>query len=375
MKKIFVATYAFIKKEAVFSIAAILAIVSLIVVKPGFDFVEGIDFRTLVLLFALMAVVAGLQRQSLFTRIGNALIERIESSRVMYLILVLICFVSSMVLTNDVALITFVPFSIMILPMAGLKKRIPIIVILQTIAANLGSALTPLGNPQNLYLYNISKMSTGEFILWMLPFWCISLVLVVVPIFFLGNEPIDRQSGHDLPKANMKKQILYLALFALCLLCVLKVLDYRILMAIVVICVAAMDRHTLLRVDYVLLLTFVGFFIFIYDMKQIPSVVTWISSVVSGREFLVGVLSSQIISNVPAAILLSGFTDNLKVLLLSVDAGGLGTLIASMASLISYKLYSMSKDSNSGKYMAKFTAFNVAYLVIIYLFCKMWYKI
>lgn len=375
MKKIFVATYAFIKKEAVFSIAAILAIVSLIVVKPGFDFVEGIDFRTLVLLFALMAVVAGLQRQSLFTRIGNALIERIESSRVMYLILVLICFVSSMVLTNDVALITFVPFSIMILPMAGLKKRIPIIVILQTIAANLGSALTPLGNPQNLYLYNISKMSTGEFILWMLPFWCISLVLVVVPIFFLGNEPIDRQSGHDLPKANMKKQILYLALFALCLLCVLKVLDYRILMAIVVICVAAMDRHTLLRVDYVLLLTFVGFFIFIYDMKQIPSVVTWISSVVSGREFLVGVLSSQIISNVPAAILLSGFTDNLKVLLLSVDAGGLGTLIASMASLISYKLYSMSKDSNSSKYMAKFTAFNVAYLVIIYLFCKMWYKI
>lgn len=375
MKKIFVATYAFIKKEAVFSIAAILAIVSLIVVKPGFDFVEGIDFRTLVLLFALMAVVAGLQRQSLFTRIGNALIERIESSRVMYLILVLICFVSSMVLTNDVALITFVPFSIMILPMAGLKKRIPIIVILQTIAANLGSALTPLGNPQNLYLYNISKMSTGEFILWMLPFWCISLVLVVVPIFFLGNEPIDRQSGHDLPKANMKKQILYLVLFALCLLCVLKVLDYRILMAIVVICVAAMDRHTLLRVDYVLLLTFVGFFIFIYDMKQIPSVVTWISSVVSGREFLVGVLSSQIISNVPAAILLSGFTDNLKVLLLSVDAGGLGTLIASMASLISYKLYSMSKDSNSSKYMAKFTAFNVAYLVIIYLFCKMWYKI
>lgn len=365
----------FIKKETVFSIATVLAVVSFCIVRPGLAVKDGIDFRTLVLLFSLMAVVAGLQRQSVFVRIGNYLITKINSARTLYLLLIMLCFFFSMVLTNDVALITFVPFSIMILPMAGLQKKLPVIVVLQTLAANLGSVLTPLGNPQNLYLFNKSGMTMGQFILWMLPLWIASLVLIVLPVFFMKNENIERQKGNSLPKPNKKKQIMYAVLFVLCLLCVLKVLDYRILFVLVLLAVLAADRHTLLRVDFVLLLTFVGFFIFIYDMKQIPAIVSWISKIVEGREFLVGVLSSQVISNVPSALLLSGFTDNIKILLLAVDVGGLGTIIASLASLISYKLYVMSKDSKPGKYMGLFTIYNVIYLIVIYIFCVIWYHI
>lgn len=365
----------FVKKEIVFSIAFLLAIISLIMVKPGLSVVEGIDFRTLVLLFSLMAVVAGLQRQFVFIRIGNGLMARIGNTRVLYSILVLLCFVFSMFLTNDVALITFVPFSVMILPMAGKTEKLPIIVVLQTLAANLGSVLTPLGNPQNLYLYNISGMSVVEFLCWMLPMWIASLVLVMAPILIMKNELIVKPEARNMPKPNEKKQTLFLALFVLSLLCVLKIIDYRILFVIVLAAVLIFDAYTLANVDYILLLTFVGFFVFIYNMKQVPEIVDMISGLVKGREFIVGVLASQVISNVPAAILLSGFTDNYKLLLLAVDVGGMGTLIASMASLISYKLYVGAKDSNAKKYMLLFTTYNIVYLIIIGLFCVVWYKI
>ncbi len=364
-----------LKKEKVFTIAALLAVISSIIVRPGAGVVSGIDFRTLVLLFGLMTVVAGLQGQLVFTKIGNVIISKVGNMLTLYLMLVLICFVSAMVLTNDVALITFVPFTVMLLPMAGKKDKLPIIIILQTIAANLGSVLTPLGNPQNLFIYNVSGMSLKEFVSWMLPLWLFSLILVVVPVFFLGKGKIDTPNVHKAPKGNRFKQVMYMLLFVCCLLSVFKVLDYRILFGIVVVCVVIFDSYTLLSVDYVLLLTFVGFFIFIYNMKQIPEVTGYISGIVAGREFAVGVLSSQVISNVPAAILLSGFTEDMKTLLLAVDVGGLGTIIASMASLISYKLYAASSDSKPGKYMAFFTICNIVCLAIIYIFCKMWYHV
>lgn len=365
----------FIKKEIVFSIAFILAVISMLVVRPGWAVMEGIDFRTLVLLFSLMAVVAGFQRQFVFIRIGNGLMAKINSTRILYSILVLLCFISSMFLTNDVALITFVPFSVMILPMAGKVEKLPIIVVLQTLAANLGSVLTPLGNPQNLYLYNKSGMNVVDFMLWMMPMWIVSLLLVMAPIVIMKNEPVVSPKSQSMPKPNKKKQLLFIILFVLSLLCVLKIVDYRLLFIIVVISVLIFDAYTLTNVDYILLLTFIGFFIFIYDIKQIPEIVNMISGLVNGREFLIGILSSQIISNVPAAILLSGFTDNYKLLLLAVDVGGMGTLIASMASLISYKLYVGARDSNAKKYMLLFSVYNIVYLIVIGLFCIVWYKI
>lgn len=366
---------AFARKEIVFFVAFILAFVSFVVVRPGVGVMDGIDFRTLVLLFCLMVIVAGLQRQAVFARIGDLLIAKMENSRMLYLLLIYLCFFSSMVLTNDVALLTFVPFSIMLLPRAGLKDKLPVIIVLQTLAANLGSVLTPLGNPQNLYLFNLSGMDIGEFVIWMLPMWLVSLVLVTVPVLFYKKEQIEKPEGRSYPNIDRKKQILYLALFVFSLLCVLKLIDYRILFFSILVTVFLADRKTLLNIDYILLLTFVGFFVFIYNMKQMPAIVDWISGIVVGREFLVGVLASQVISNVPTALLLSGFTDQLKTLLLAVDVGGMGTLIASLASLISYKLYMMSEDSKPGKYVLLFTAYNVVYLILIYIFCVFWYHL
>ena len=375
MKKFGFVIVEFMKKDIVFSIAFMLALVSSVFVRPGVKVIEGIDFRTLVLLFSLMTVVGGLQRQFLFHRIGNTLILKIGNKRTLYFLLIILCFLFSMVLTNDVALITFVPFAVMVLPMADCKKELPLIVVLQTLAANLGSVLTPLGNPQNLYLYNYSGMSLLEFLLWMLPMWLISLFLVVIPIFFMTNGKIGTPKSQSLPKVSKRRQFAFLGLFILCLLCVLKVIDYKLLLLFVLIVALVFDYQAVFSVDFILLLTFVGFFVFVYNVKQVPEIVDWISKIVSGREFVVGILASQIISNVPAALLLSGFTNQIKILLLAVDVGGMGTLIASMASLISYKLYTATIDSNKGKYMLLFTGFNVAYLIIIFAFCVLWYGI
>ncbi len=355
----------FLKKEPVFTAALILAAVSFCIVRPGVKVIEGIDFRTLSLLLVLMCVVAGLQKQFLFEKIGNALITKISDIRLLYMILILLCFVSSMFMTNDVALITFVPFSVLILTMLEKSDKLALIVVLQTLAANLGSILTPLGNPQNLYLYNLSGMSALDFIKYMLPLWLISLVLVTVPVIFMKKEKVSGVRTHETPDADKPRLVMYIVLFALSILSVLKILDYRILLAIAVVAILVADRVILLKADYVLLGTFVGFFVFIYDLKQIPEVVDAISSVVKGHELPVGIIASQFISNVPAAILLSGFTNDIKTLLVSVNLGGLGTLIASMASLISYKFYVSSKNSKPGRYMLKFTAFNVAYLIVL----------
>lgn len=375
MKKFGYIIVEFMKKDIVFSAAILLALISSICVRPGWKVLEGIDFRTLVLLFSLMTVVGGLQRQFLFHRIGNALILKIGNKRILYFILIILCFLFSMVLTNDVALITFVPFAVMVLPLAGCKKELPLIVVLQTLAANLGSVLTPLGNPQNLYLYNYSGMSLMEFMLWMLPMWLVSLVLVLLPILFMPGGKIDTPKSQSLPKVRKRRQFAFLGLFLMCLLCVLKVIDYRGLLLLVLVVALVFDYQAVFSVDFVLLLTFVGFFVFVYNVKQVPQIVEWISGIVLGREFVVGVLASQIISNVPAALLLSGFTKQIKILLLAVDVGGMGTLIASMASLISYKLYAATIDSKKGRYMLLFTGFNVAYLVLIFLFCMLWYGI
>lgn len=358
----------FIKKETVFCVSFVLALISFFLVKPSIDCISGIDFRVLSLLFSLMAVVAGLQKILVFRRIGNSLLGRLKSTRPLYLLLVYLCFFSSMFLTNDVALITFVPFAILLLPMVDKTEKLIVVVVLQTIAANLGSMLTPLGNPQNLYLYTVSGMNLVEFVMMMLPLWLLSLVLVTLPILVMKNEPITNVEASRLPARRRDFEFIYGLLFLLCLLTVVDVLPYQILLAVIILVIFISDRSVLGSVDYMLLLTFVCFFLFIYNMKQIPEVVAWLSSIVEGRVFLVGVLTSQIISNVPAALLLSGFTNDFKALTLAVDAGGLGTLIASLASLISFKLYSSYTGAKKGKYFAVFTIYNIIYLIIVIAF-------
>lgn len=358
-----------IKNETVLSIAAVLAIVSAFFVTPDAQYISYIDFRTLALLFCLMAVVAGLQKTGVLNLLAENLLKRIHSVKGLTFILVMLCFFFSMFITNDVALIAFVPFTFAVLDMLGedIKKRnIIFIVVMQTVAANLGSMLTPIGNPQNLYLYGISGLGICEFMTIMLPYTLVSFVLLAVcPILRKGESNININFSEKEGVCGKGKTAVYTVMFALCLLTVARLIDYRITLAVVIVLTAITDYKIFTKVDYTLLITFIAFFIFIGNMGRIPVFNNYIKSVIDGRECMTGILSSQLISNVPAALLLSGFTNNLKPLIVGVNLGGLGTLIASMASLISFKLIGRENKSLRGKYLLCFTAVNIIFLAVL----------
>ena len=355
---------AFLKREPVLVISALAAAVSCFLVPPDAGYIDYIDFRTLSLLYALMTVVAGLRKAGVFAALAHTLCLRAKNTRAIGMILVCLCFFSSMLITNDVALLTFVPFSIIVLGMAGRGQELIRVVVLQTVAANLGSMLTPVGNPQNLYLYSRFELSMGDFLLTTLPVWLLSLVLVLGCCFFLSGAGFSAALDEK-PAIERKPLWLYLALFAVCLLTVIRLLPWPVMLGIVILVVLLLDRPTLLEADFMLLLTFVAFFIFAGNLARIEAVDSLLRRLLSGREYWTTLLASQVISNVPAALLLSGFTDNAKALLLGVNVGGLGTPIASLASLISLKLYSRSDDARLGKFLLEFTAVNVVLLIVL----------
>ena len=359
----------FLKKETVLCIAFLLAVISAFIVPVDAQYIEYMDFRVLVLLFALMTVMSGLQSLGIFEKLSYALLKYVKSTRSLTLLLVSLCFFLAMFITNDVALITFVPFTILILEKVNSPKNLIPIIVLETIAANLGSMLTPIGNPQNLYLYGLSGLSIGEFLLHMAMSTILSFVLLIICSLFLKKESITISEAVAI-KENSKPALTtyYFVLFMLCLMTVAYLIPYPILLLVSIPVLLIWDRDTLTKVDYSLLLTFVSFFIFIGNMQRIPAVAEMISSLVEGKELLTAFLASQIISNVPAAMLLSGFTDNYKDLLLGVNIGGLGSLIASLASLISFKYFAnhvanLPKEHGitKGKYLAHFTYMNVLF--------------
>ena len=357
----------FLKSETVLVVAWVLAIASMFLIPPAKEYISYIDFKTLGLLLSLMFVTAGLQNCRVFEKIGDALLEKTKGLKGLKTVLVFLCFISSMLITNDVALITFVPFTLYVLKKAQCEKQIGFVVILQTIAANLGSMLTPFGNPQNLYLFSESGMGAGEFFKTTMPYVGFSAVLLLVCCLW-GKKDGEKISG-DLNDIKMQKgkAAVYGVLFVVCIATVFGVLPYYITLAIVLLAALIMDRCLYKKVDYSLIMTFVGFFIFIGNMGNIEMVSNFLSNVVSGREILVGILSSQIISNVPAALLLSGFTKQYELLLVGLNIGGLGTLIASMANLISYKIYVKAYPQDKGKYMGKFTVVCVMFLVPLWI--------
>lgn len=395
MKKLF----DFLKNEIVLVVAMLLAIVSMFIVTPDAQYIDYIDFRTLGILFCLMAVMAGLQDIGIFREIAEALLSKVNKLWQIIMILVMLCFFFSMLITNDVALITFVPFTFIILGLLGEeteKKLIIPVVVMQTIAANLGSMLTPIGNPQNLYLYGKAGMGIGEFIRILLPYSLVSFVLLAGYCLYLGrsssgdgktdnkgtstyetagDEAGDSQTvamiqfTHMTEKTHLKgaknRWIAYVILFLLCLLVVANILDYRVVLIITLIYLLCLERAMLTKIDYSLLLTFVGFFVFIGNMGRVPAFRGLLQSIIEGNEMLTAVVASQVISNVPAALLLSGFTDNIEALILGANLGGLGTLIASMASLISYKYIVKENKCSKGAYFGFFTLANVVFLVIL----------
>lgn len=352
----------FVKSEIVLVISFVLAIVSCFVVTPNKGYIDYIDFRTLVLLFSLMAVTAGLSRLGVFNLLAEKMLKKVKNFSLLSLVMCLLCFFSSMVITNDVALITFVPFTLVLLNLMNKKDKAIILVTIETVAANLGSMATPIGNPQNLYLFSRYEMSIDGFFLAILPYAVLSLVLVVVFSLFTGKEKIEINT--EKTEFNFDKNlIVYALLFIFALLSVFRVVNYLILLAASLVAIFIFDRKTLKHVDYSLLLTFVFLFIFIGNLGNIPAVSGFLKNTVEGREVAVGIISSQVFSNVPAAILLSNFTENAKALLIGVNLGGLGTLIASMASLISFKLIQKEKIDTK-KYILVFTLVNIAFLAI-----------
>lgn len=355
----------FFKKETVLCIAALLSVISAFFVPPSAEYLDYMDWRVLALLFGLMLVVKGLQSIGLFQYLGTKLLGSIKTTRQLCMLLTILCFFFAMLITNDVALITFVPFAVMILNMAGANDLLIPVVVLQTIAANLGSMLTPIGNPQNLYLYSAFSIPMSTFLLEMLPLAFLSLLLLIISIRLLPGKKIQVTAPEKVSSPPGFRLTCYILLFLVALGCVLRLLSWPVMLVILILAVLLLDRKLFRSVDYFLLLTFVCFFLFIGNMERIPAVSSLLRSFIQGRELLLGILFSQCISNVPAAILLSGFTDAAKPLLYGVNIGGLGTLIASLASVISFRVYSGSKDAAKGKYMKVFTLYNVIFLAIL----------
>lgn len=360
----------FAKKETVLFAAVLLAFGSMVCVPPDMQYLSYIDYRVLALLFCLMTVMEGFKSTGFFAAVAGKLLEKVKTFRQLYLVLVFLCFFTSMWITNDVALLTFVPFTVLVLRMTGLEQEMIPVIVLQTIAANLGSMTTPVGNPQNLYLYSISGMGIGAFLQIMGPLTLISAGLIFLICLIHKDFPIRQgMLGKEIVGVRKAGENQVLAvLFFISLLSVFRILSWQLLLLIVLVsCIGikafCKEKYLPLEADFGLLLTFVAFFIFIGNMGRICAVREVLSQVLNGRELLISFLCSQMISNVPAAILLSGFTQEYRGLLQGVNIGGLGTLIASLASLISYKFFAAESEQTPaagtrGRYMLTFTIWN-----------------
>lgn len=383
------AVFSFIKKETVLVVATILAIISAFWVRPDKAYFSYIDWRVLGILLSLMYIMAGFQKHGVFQKIGKWLLQKTRNTVQLAAVLVFLCFFFSMFITNDVALLTFVPFTMLILKSCKQEKMLIPVIVLQTLAANLGSMLTPIGNPQNLYLYQLGGFSIGEFVQVMLPYTVTSGILLLAGVLLLGRQKetitvvIENEEEGPQQKGLQGKQFMtgdkpqrislkckitiYTFFFLLSLLVVGRMIPWYLVLTLIFLAVLVLDRDVLRNVDYCLLLTFISFFIFTGNMGRIPSIQSGLQQMVAGHEQLIGILASQVISNVPATLLLSGFTDNLKGLLVGVNLGGLGTLIASMASLISYKIYAHQYNEKKEHYFLWFTVANVIFLLVLLL--------
>ena len=352
----------YLKKECVMVIALLLALITSFISLPKLEY---IDFKVIILLFNLMIIVAAFKELKILDYIASTLVQRCTSIRGVTYSLVFVTFIGAMVVTNDVALITFVPITLIV----GRKLNIDVmkLVILQTIGANLGSALTPMGNPQNLFIYSFYDLSPYEFLKLTLPLTIISCVLLVVVIYKMKNKNIDVISLEKTNIKNKSKAIIYTIILLIILCSVFKILDYRIALLVTLSGVIILDKSLFKRVDYSLLLTFAGFFIFIGNISNMTYIKSLLESILSNPKstYYSGLIASQFISNVPATMLLSGFTYNYKELILGVNVGGLGTLIASLASVISYKLYVNENPEKSKEYIKIFSVYNFVGLIIL----------
>lgn len=357
----------FAKKNAVMLIAFAAALITSLFVPVDKEYIGYFDFKTLSCLFCVLAVVCALKDINFFFVIARKIVHFFKTARMSILALVYITFIGSMLIANDMALLTFLPLGFLVLSSTGKQKYMAFTFIMQNIAANLGGMLTPFGNPQNLYLYTKFNIPNGEFMGIMAPPFILSVVLITLCcIIFVKNEPL--MISNEKIELNGKRTALYLALFALAIAIVFRGIPYWIGLIIIPAVLFFADRHALESVDYPLLFTFVFFFIFAGNMARIDAVRDFFSTLLSKNTLLFSALSCQCISNVPSAILLSQFTGNYAELLIGVNVGGVGTLIASLASLITFREYVKHDPRSTRRYIAEFSAFNFGFLIILIAF-------
>ena len=353
----------FLRKNVVMVVALLAAVVTAFFVPPDREYLQYFDVKTLTCLFCVLAVVCALKNIQFFYILAKKIVRSFRNARMSVLALVYITFIGSMLIANDMALLTFLPLGYLVLTATGKQKYMAFTFIMQNIAANLGGMLTPFGNPQNLYLYTKFNIPTGEFMNIMLTPFLLSITLLTICCLCVKKETLVMENESViLPKG---KTIIYSLLFTLSIVIVFRIIPFWIGLLVIPVALFFLDKKALAQVDYALLGTFMAFFIFSGNMSRIPAVQSLFESLMSKNAFLISVLSCQVISNVPSAILLSQFTSNYSALLLGVNIGGVGTLISSLASLITFREYTKHNPKKAGKYILLFSAFNFGFLIIL----------
>ena len=354
----------FLRKNVVLCVAILAALLTSLIIPPDKAYLDYFDWKTLTCLFCVLAVVCAFKNIRFFFFLAQKIVKAFKNTRACVLALTYVTFIGSMLIANDMALLTFLPLGYLVLSTTGKKKYMVFTFIMQNIAANLGGMLTPFGNPQNLYLYTKFQIPTGDFVATMLPPFLVSVALITLCcILFVKKESLEiEEEKIVLPKA---KTIIYSLLFILSIVIVFRVIPFWTGLIVIPAFLLFMDRQALKNVDYCLLLTFVAFFIFAGNMARISAVKELLDNLMQKNALLVSTLSCQAISNVPSAILLSQFTGSYKALLLGVNIGGVGTLISSLASLITFREYVKHDHGGTKKYILLFSAYNFAFLFIL----------
>lgn len=383
----------FLRSETILIVATLLAIISCFIVPPDGQYGGYVHVSTISQLVCLMLVVVGFQRIGVFRIIGSSLLHRVHTARGVVLTFIALTFISAMFITNDVALLTFVPFALAVLVMAHMEDKAIIVCALMTVAANTGSMLTPVGNAHNLYFKALTGMSTGHFLRIMAPYSILAAVLLVVVtcVVFRGRriaefdgmdskgfergvlapDPTRHQpdeikvTGYGAGYGGWRA-IVYTGVFVVCVLTVSDMVPLWVMCAVTFVAMVVCDRGSFRHADWALPLTFIMFFVFIGNMKRVPGFAGIAQAFVGQHPLEVSIISSQIISNVPASLLLSGFCDQWVPLIIGTNIGGMGTLIASMASLITYKNYTRQYPRQKGRYLGVYTAVSVMFLLLMY---------
>lgn len=361
----------FIKSQSVLFISFILALSTVFIIPPDSEYPAYINFSTLILLFCLMGAVAGFRKCGIFKKLSDTLTMKCSSLRALTFVMMNVCFFTSMFITNDVALLTFVPVTVLIFDSLEIQDNKSCIaaIVIETAAANLGSMLLPTGNPQNIFLCSKFDITPLNLLQTLIPFGIISYVILSLSILLISKTEIKTATTEKNITTDFSKRTPFLCcgVFIISLLTVSGLINEYVCLAICTLLLITADFKLFAKIDYALLATFVCFFVFTGNIGRIPAVQSLLESIINGKELAVSVFLSQIISNVPAAVLASSFTDNSEMLLIGTNIGGLGTPIASLASLIAYKLYMTGKSSNSGRFMLFFLIYNFAFLSVLFI--------